>query len=114
MDVDEVECPYELVRKRLGDVVLKECYPPDLGLVFWGEFGGGDIAGENLNIIAIADAGQGHKVKCPRACPSADVYDPRYMRDVNSGRDELRIVEYAFDKEILSVKPVRGIVSSSQ
>jgi hypothetical protein len=61
MDVDEVECSYELVRKCLRDILLKECDLSDLGLVFSGEFGGGDIAGENLNIIAITDARQGDK-----------------------------------------------------
>lgn len=33
MDIDEVECPNELVQKRLRDIFLKEC---DLGLVFLG------------------------------------------------------------------------------
>jgi hypothetical protein len=93
VDIDEVECPYELVRKRLRDILLKKCDLPDFGLVFSRELGGGDVAGENLNIIAIADARQGHIVKRRRACPSTDVYDPRYMRNVDSGRDKLRIVE---------------------
>jgi hypothetical protein len=92
--------------------VLKECYLPDPGLVFSGEFGGGDVASKNLKIIAITDAGQRHEVKCPCARPSADVYDPRDMSDVDSRRDERRIIKYVFDKVILLVQAVRSIIFS--
>jgi len=92
MGVNEVECSEELVRKWLCDVVLKKCYLLDLGPVFSREFGGGDVASEGLN-ITIADAGQRHKVKYPRACPGADVCNPRDMSDVDSRRDGLGIVK---------------------
>jgi hypothetical protein len=92
-EVDEIECPDELVRKWLGDVLLKKLYLPDLGPICFREFGCGDVASENLNIIAIADAGQRHEIKCPHASPSTDVYDPRDMSDIDSRRDELRIVK---------------------
>jgi hypothetical protein len=90
--------------------VLKKCYLPDPGLVFLGKFGGGDVASENLKIIAITDAGQRHEVKRPCARPSGDVYDPRDMSNVDFRRDKSRIVEYVFDKVILVIQAVRRII----
>lgn len=93
--------------------MLEECYFPDLGFVISRKFFGRDVAREDLKAaVMIADVGQRHKVKHPRACPGADVNDPRDVSGVDSGREELRIVEYAFVKEMLSVQPVWSTVTS--
>jgi hypothetical protein len=82
--------------------LLEKCYFPDFGFVTSREFLGRDVAGEDLNTaVMIADVRQRYKVKHPRACPGADVNDPRDMSGVDPGREELRIVEYAFVKEML-------------
>lgn len=90
--VDEVECPEKLVRKRLGDVLLKERYFPGFGLVVAREFSRGDVTREDLQ-IAIADIRERHEIKRRGACPGANVNDPRDMRDVDPRRDELRVAE---------------------
>jgi hypothetical protein len=69
-----------------------------------------DVAGEDLK-IAIADVRKRHKVKHPRACPGANVNDPRDMGGVDVGREKLRIVEYTFVKDMLLVQPVRMVSS---
>ena len=90
---------------------MKKRYFPDLGFVISRKFCGGDVTCEDLK-IAIANIRERHKVKRPCACPSADVNDPRDMSDVDSRREELRIIENAFMKDILPVQPVQSIVSS--
>ena len=109
--VDEVERSEEVVRKRLGNVVLKEFYFPNLGFVFSGEFFCRDVASEYLKIaiLTIADIRHGHKVKRPCTSPGGDVNNPRDMSGVNPNWDEPRIVKYTFVKRILPVQPVRDI-----
>jgi hypothetical protein len=90
--VDEVERSEKLVRKWLGDVLLKKRYFLDFGFATSREFCSRDVTREDLK-IAIANIRERHKVKRPRACPGADINNPRDMSDVDLGRDELRVVE---------------------
>lgn len=94
--------------------MLEEFYLPDLGFAASRIVVRGDVANENLN-VAITDARQGQKIKRPSASPCADINDPRDIRvsGVDRRRDKLRIVEYAVDKGILSVQPVRSMSTSS-
>jgi hypothetical protein len=94
--------------------LLKEFYFPDLRFIVLWKLGGGDVTSKDLK-IAITEVRQRQKIKRPSASPCADVNDPRDIRvsGVDRRRDKLRIVEYAVDKGILSVQPVRSMSTSS-